>query len=80
MAICRASTRTSSPGAGRATGTVTFLVGNLVVARVRLDANGQARLAGHFSRLGRFVVRAVYTGDPNFAGSSQSRIELVSRR
>src|SRR5262249_12255826 len=31
-------------GAGTPTGTVTFFVGNKVVARVALDANGQARL------------------------------------
>src|SRR5262249_36062200 len=39
-------------GASTPTGTVTFFVGNKVVARVTLDANGQARLTRSFSRTG----------------------------
>ena len=39
-------------GTGTPTGTVTFFVGNTVVARVTLDANGQARFTRVFSRRG----------------------------
>jgi hypothetical protein len=64
-------------GTGTPTGTVTFLVGNKVVARVRLDAKGQARFRRVFSGAGRFTIRAVYSGDANFAASSQSLTEQV---
>jgi hypothetical protein len=60
------------------TGTVTFFVGNTVVARVTLDANGQARIRGSFSVAGRFTIRAVYSGDANFDASSQSLTEQVN--
>jgi hypothetical protein len=49
-----------------------------VVARVTLDANGQARFTGVFARTGRFTIRAVYSGDGNFAASSQSFTEQVN--
>jgi hypothetical protein len=65
-------------GAGMPTGTVTFFVGNKVVARVALDANGQARLRRSFSRKGLFTIRAVYSGDAHFAASSQSLTERVN--
>jgi hypothetical protein len=65
-------------GTGTPTGTVTFFVGNTVVARVTLDANGQARLRGSFSVAGRYTIRAVYSGDATFDASSQSLIEQVN--
>jgi hypothetical protein len=61
------------------TGTVTFFVGNTVVARATLDANGQARLRGSFSVAGLFTLRAVYSGDAIFDASSQSLTEQVNR-
>jgi hypothetical protein len=66
-------------GTGTPTGTVTFFVGNTVVARVTLDPSGKARLTGFFSIAGRFTIRAVYSGDANFDTSSQSLIEQVNR-
>ena len=66
-------------GTGTPTGTVTFFVGNTVVARVTLDANGQARLRGSFSVAGRFTIRAVYSGDATFDASEQSLTEQVNR-
>src|SRR5262245_2726830 len=66
-----------SAGASMPTGTVTFFVGNTVVARVTLDANGQARFSRFFSSRGLFAVRAVYSGDANYAASSQSLTEQV---
>jgi hypothetical protein len=64
-------------GSGTPTGTVTFFVGNTAVAAARLDAGGQSRLTGFFSVAGSFTIRAVYSGDGNFAGSSQSLTEQV---
>jgi hypothetical protein len=66
-------------GTGTPTGTITFFVGNTVVARVTLDANGQARIRGSFSRTGLFTIRAVYSGDADFDPSSQSLTEQVNR-
>jgi hypothetical protein len=66
-------------GTGTPTGTVTFFVGNTMVARVTLDANGQARIRGSFSVAGMFTIRAVYSGDANFDPSEQSLIEQVNR-
>ena len=67
--------------AGTATppGIVTFFVGNKRVARGMLDANGQVTFTFVFSHKGQFTLRAVYSGDANFAGSSQSLTEQVNR-
>jgi hypothetical protein len=54
------------------------MVGNVVVARVRLNSRGQASLAGHFSVAGTYTVRAVYSGDSNFTASSRSITEQVN--
>jgi hypothetical protein len=72
------ATVSGAPGTGTPTGTVTFLVGNVVVARVRLNADGQASLTGFFSVAGKYTLRAVYSGDSNFAASSQSLTEQVN--
>jgi hypothetical protein len=64
---------------GIPTGTLTFFVGNAMVARVTLDANGQARLSGSFSVTGRFTIRAAFSGDATFATSEQSLTEQVNR-
>jgi hypothetical protein len=65
-------------GTGTPTGTITFMVGNVVVARVRLNANGQASLTGFFRLAGTFNIRAIYSGESNFAASSQSLSEQVN--
>jgi hypothetical protein len=64
-------------GSGTPTGTVTFFVGTTAVARVTLDAIGQATFTHVFLRTGRFTIRAVYSGDANFLASSQSLTEEV---
>ena len=66
-------------GTGTPTGTVRFFVGNKVVARVTLDANGQARITRSFSRTGLFTIRTVYRGNAHFAASSQVLTEQVNR-
>jgi hypothetical protein len=64
-------------GAGTPTGTVTFFVNNTAVATVTLSATGKASLTGSFSAAGTYTIRAVYSGDSNFAASSQSLTEQV---
>jgi hypothetical protein len=65
-------------GAATPTGTVTFLINGVVVARVTLDANGQARLTRSFSRKGLYSIQAVYSGDANLAARSQTLTEQVT--
>ncbi|WP_406698437.1 FG-GAP-like repeat-containing protein [Singulisphaera sp. Ch08] len=65
-------------GTGTPTGTVTFFVGTKVVARVTLDANGQASFTRVFSRTGRFTIRAVYSGNATFDPSEKSLTEQVN--
>jgi hypothetical protein len=79
QAVTLTATARGPAGAGTPTGTATFFVGNTAVARVTLDANGQASFTRVFSRTGRFTVRAVYSGDANFDASSQSLTEPVNR-
>ena len=78
QAVTFTATVRDPTGTGTPTGTVSFFVGNTVVARVTLDANGQARLRGSFSLAGRFTIRAVYSGDATFAASEQSLIENIN--
>jgi hypothetical protein len=78
QAVTFTATVRDPSGTGTPTGTVTFFVGNTVVARVTLDANGQARIRGFFSVAGRFTIRAVYSGDAIFDASSQSLTEQVN--
>jgi hypothetical protein len=70
----------AKPGARKPTGTVSFLAGDRVVARVRLSAAGRASFRHRFAAKGRFVIRAVYSGDTNFAASAQSIIARVGGR
>jgi hypothetical protein len=79
QAVTFTATVQGPAGTGTPTGTITFFVGNTVVARVRLDANGQASFTRVFTRTGQRTVRAVYSGDSNFLTSSQSLIEEVNR-
>ena len=78
QAVTFTATVRDPSGTGTPTGTVTFFVGNTVVARVTLDANGQARLRGSFSVAGRFTIRAVYSGDATFDASEQSLTEQIN--
>ncbi len=78
QAVTFTATVRDPSGTGTPTGTVTFFVGNTVVARVTLDANGQARLRGSFSVAGRYTIRAVYSGDATFGASEQSLTEQVN--
>ncbi len=78
QAVTFTATVRDPSGTATPTGTVTFFVGNTAVARVTLDANGQARIRGSFSVAGLFTIWAVYSGDANFDTSSQSLTEQVN--
>jgi hypothetical protein len=60
-----------APGAGMPSGTVTLFVGKKLVAQVRVNGNGLARVR-RVLRTGLLTIRAVYSGDAHFAGSSRS--------
>jgi hypothetical protein len=49
----------------------------MAVATVQLDASGKAHWTGHFPVAGKFTIRAVYSGDSNFAACSPSVTEQV---
>jgi Bacterial Ig-like domain (group 3)/FG-GAP-like repeat len=61
-----------APGTGTPTGTVTFMNGNVVIGRLKLDAVGQVRFSTRIVVAGKSTITAVYSGDSNFAASSQS--------
>jgi hypothetical protein len=71
------ATVTNDSGAATPTGTVAFMHGNVVMARVTLDGSGTARSTARFSSRGKMTIQALYSGDSNFAGSSKSLIERV---
>jgi hypothetical protein len=47
------------------------LVGDVVMAQMRLNDRGQASLTGFFSVACDYLIRVVYSGDSNFAANSQ---------
>src|SRR5262249_534584 len=67
-----------APGAGTPTGTVTFKDGNVVLGTAPVGADGTATFPTSFAAAGGHVITAVYGGDPNFGGSSQSLTEQVN--
>jgi hypothetical protein len=67
-----------APAVGTPTGTVTFKVGNLIQGTVAVGAGGRATFTTSIAAAGSYVVTAVYNGDGDFAGSSQSLTETVT--
>jgi hypothetical protein len=67
-----------TPGAGTPTGTVTFKDGAMVLGTIAVGAGGKATLTTSFAVAGRHAITAVYNGDTNFVGSSQSLTEQVN--
>jgi hypothetical protein len=67
-----------APGGGVPTGKVTFKDGNVVLGTATLDAGGKATLSTRFSTTGRHSITAIYTGDSDFVGSSQTITEQVN--
>jgi hypothetical protein len=78
QAVTFTATVSGPTGTGTPTGTVTFFMGNQVVGQGTLDARGQAKVTLTFAHSGRFIIRAVYSGDANFDPSSQSLTEQIN--
>jgi hypothetical protein len=72
-------TATVIPASGTTTptGTITFMDGDVVLAKVTL-VNGKATLTRSDSTKGSHIIEAVYSGDSLFAASLQTLTELVS--
>jgi hypothetical protein len=67
-----------APGAATPTGTVTFKDGTVVLGTFAVGADGTATFTTNFATTGGHVITAVYSGDANFAGSTQSLTEQVN--
>jgi uncharacterized repeat protein (TIGR03803 family) len=73
-------TATVTPqGAGTPTGTVSFFDNSVQLAQVALGANGQATFTTSTLAPGSHSIMAVYSGDVNFAASSSSLTQTVSK-
>jgi streptogramin lyase len=67
-----------APGGGTPSGTVTFKDGVSVLGTVAIGATGVAKLTTSFVPAGGHAITAVYSGDPNFVGSSRTIVEQVN--
>ena len=67
-----------APGAGAPTGTVTFKDGDVILGTVAVGAGGTATFTTSFAAAGGHAITAVYSGDPNFVGSSHALDEQVN--
>lgn len=66
-----------APGAGAATGTVTFLDGSTPMGNGTL-IGGQATFTTSALAVGNHTITSSYSGDPNFIGSSGSAAETIT--
>src|SRR5262249_19164851 len=67
-----------APGAGTPTGTVTITDGGVMLQTVAVGPGGTATFTTSFAAAGGHAITAVYSGDPNLAGSSQALSEQVN--
>jgi ELWxxDGT repeat protein len=68
-----------APGAGIATGSVTFKEGATVLASSVSLSGGHASFAINSLSVGSHTITAFYSGDGNFLGSNSSTIEVVNQ-
>lgn len=74
-----ASVASTAPGTGSPTGSVTFTGAAGPLCTAALNASEQATCTTHYANTGNDSVTAVYSGDPNFLGStSNMAAETVS--
>ncbi|MCF3146255.1 Ig-like domain repeat protein [Streptomyces platensis] len=69
------------PGSGIPTGTVTFTVTdgvNTVTLTGTLDGDGVAAVSTPLTTAGSYVITAVYGGDTNFTGSTDTDTHTVT--
>jgi hypothetical protein len=67
-----------SAGVDAPTGTVTFRDGNVVLGTVAVGPDGTATFTTSFAAAGGHAITAAYSGDANFAASSQALTEQVN--
>src|SRR5262249_34867566 len=68
-----------APGTGLPIGTVTFMDGNVVLGTGTVNPfSGKATLTTSFAAAGGHTITASYSGDVNFAASSQAMTEQVN--
>src|SRR5262249_2289090 len=67
-----------APVAGTPTGTVTFKDGDVILRTVAVGSGGAATFTTSFAAAGSHAITAVYSGDNNFAASSQTITEQVN--
>jgi hypothetical protein len=67
-----------APGAGTPTGSVTLKDGTVILGTVAVGAGSTATFTTSFAAAGGHTITAIYNGDPNFVGSSQSLTEQVN--
>jgi hypothetical protein len=66
-----------SPGAGRASGKVTFTDGKAVLAIVAVNGSGRATLATSSLTVDEHSIRAAYKGDSNFTMSTSAPLSQI---
>jgi len=64
----------NAPGAGIPTGSVTFEDGSTTIGTGTLNSAGQATFASAALSVGSHSITAVYSGDPNFIGSTSTAL------
>jgi len=74
MTTLTATVAPVAPGAGTATGKVTFLDGSITLGTSTLNSADTATFTTSALVAGSHSLTAAYTGDPNFSGSSSSAV------
>jgi len=75
-----ATVTAKSPGAGTATGTVTFKDGSSTLGTGTLDSSGQAMFTTSTLAVGPHSITASYGGDATFSGSTSSPLTQTVKR
>jgi streptogramin lyase len=78
QAVTFTATVQGPAGSGTPTGTVTFQDGNVILGTFAVEADGTATVTTSFATAGGHAITASYSGDTNFAASSQDLTEQVN--
>jgi hypothetical protein len=78
QAVTFTATVRGPAGSGTPTGTVVFTEGNVTLGRGEVQADGTATFTTSFATAGGHAITASYSGDANFAASSQAFTEQVN--
>src|SRR5262249_51609692 len=78
QAVTLTATVRGPAGSGAPTGQVVFTDGNVILGRGQVQADGTATFTTSFATAGGHAITASYSGDDNFAASSQAFTEQVN--